>query len=97
MSYLNSPRKGFPRGMNICVWTHLGVTKWKKTSTQKKMEDDLTKMETTSKLKKKEDNLKKKGKTTLKKIKSGFLLNFGANLSWGWLSSLDSFIFTPNK
>ena len=32
MSYLNSPRKGCPRGMQICVWTHLGLIKWKTTS-----------------------------------------------------------------
>ena len=51
MSYLNSPRKGRPRGMKICVWTHLGLIKWKTTSRkirngrrpQKKEEDDLPK------------------------------------------------------
>ena len=32
MSYLNSPRKVCPRGMQICVWTHLGLIKWKTTS-----------------------------------------------------------------
>ena len=32
MSYLNSPRKGCPRGMKIRVWTHLGLIKWKTTS-----------------------------------------------------------------
>jgi hypothetical protein len=35
MSYLNSPRKGCPRGMTICVWTHLGLIKWEMTSTNK--------------------------------------------------------------
>jgi hypothetical protein len=30
VSYLNSPRKACPRGMKICVWTHLGLIKWKK-------------------------------------------------------------------
>jgi hypothetical protein len=38
---LNSPRKGCFRGMTICVWTQLGLTKGKMTS--KKMEDDLKK------------------------------------------------------
>ena len=41
-----------------------------------------------------EDDLKKEGKkkTTSKKIIcSWFLLNLGANLSWGWLSSLRFF------
>jgi hypothetical protein len=40
---------------------------------------------------KKENNLKKQTKNYLKKsskICSQFLLNLGANLSWGWLSSL---------
>ena len=72
MSYLNFPRKGYPRGMKICVWTHLGLIKWKTTSKkirngrrpQKKKEDDLKK-------RKKEDDLKKKYrkkiKTTLQK------------------------------
>jgi hypothetical protein len=32
VSYLNSPRKGSPRSMKICVWTHRGLTKWKPTS-----------------------------------------------------------------
>ena len=40
VSYLNSPRKGCPRGMNICVWTHLGLMKWK-CGRKKKMEEDL--------------------------------------------------------
>jgi hypothetical protein len=49
MSYLNSPRKGCPRGMKICVWTHLGLTKWNSKKIKhgrrppKKMEDDLNK------------------------------------------------------
>jgi hypothetical protein len=46
-----------PRKLKICVWTHLGLIKWKTTSKklngrqpQKKMEDDLKKikMKTTS-------------------------------------------------
>jgi hypothetical protein len=32
VSYLNSPRKRCPRGMTICVWTHLSLIKWKTTS-----------------------------------------------------------------
>jgi hypothetical protein len=32
LSYLNSPRKGPTRGMKFCVWTHLGLIKWKTTS-----------------------------------------------------------------
>jgi hypothetical protein len=52
LSYLNSPRIRPPRGMTICVWTHLGLIKWKTTSKKmKKMEDDLSK--------KMEDDLKK--------------------------------------
>jgi hypothetical protein len=43
VSYLNSPRKGCPGGMNICVWTHLGLIKSKTTSKKLKMEDDLKK------------------------------------------------------
>jgi hypothetical protein len=51
VSYLNSPRKGCPRGKTICVWTHLGLIKWKTISKkirnarrpQKKMEDGLQK------------------------------------------------------
>jgi hypothetical protein len=52
VSYLNSPRKGCPRGKKICVWTHLGLIKWKMTykkirngrhPQKKKMEDDLKK------------------------------------------------------
>ena len=48
-----------------------------------------------------EDDLKKKWKTTSKKLKmeddlkqnfSQILLNLGANLSWGWLSSLRFFL-----
>ena len=63
MSYLNSPRKGCPRGMKICVWTHLGLTKWKTTSKKIKMEDDLRKnkkWKTTLKIKKNEEDLKKR-------------------------------------
>ena len=37
VSYLNSPRKGCPRVMKICVWTHLGLIKWKTTSTKNKI------------------------------------------------------------
>jgi hypothetical protein len=40
---LNSPRKGCPRDMKICVWTDLGLIKWKTTSKRKEMEDDLRK------------------------------------------------------
>ena len=38
VSYLNSPRKGCPRGKKICVLTHLGLIKLKTTSkkTQKR-------------------------------------------------------------
>ena len=42
-------------------------------------------MKTTSKNKKNKDDLKKK-------TFSQFLLNLGANLSWGWLSSLRFFL-----
>ena len=74
MSYLNSPRKGRPRGMITCVWTHLGQIKCKtssrknkewKTTSNKKMEDDLKQKieddlnEIGDNLKKMEDNLKK--------------------------------------
>jgi hypothetical protein len=59
VSYLNSPGKGFPRGMKICVWTHLGLMqgktiskKMEMTSKKMKMEDDLKKNEM-------EDNIKK--------------------------------------
>ena len=62
MSYLNSPRKGCSRGMKICVWTHLGLIKWKTTKKMKKMEEDLKKMKNgrrPQKNKKMEDDLKK--------------------------------------
>jgi hypothetical protein len=42
-SYMNSPRKGCPRGMKICVWTHLGLIKLKTTPKTIKMEEDLKK------------------------------------------------------
>jgi hypothetical protein len=67
VSYLNSPRKGRPRGMITCVWTHLGLIKWKTTSTKNK------KWKTTSN-KKIEDDL-----NFFLKIFSQFLLNLGAN------------------
>jgi hypothetical protein len=61
VSYLNSPRKGCPRGMTICGLMKSKTTskkiKWKTTS--KKMEDDLKKME---------DNLKKNGRQPKKKL-----------------------------
>ena len=53
---------------------------------RKKKEDDLKKRR-----RKMEDDLKKrrrKKEDDLKKAISQFLLNLGANLSWGWLSSL---------
>jgi hypothetical protein len=65
VSYLNSSRKGNPRGMQICVWTHQGLTKWKTTSE--------TKCKTTSKTnvrrpqKKMEDNPKKIMENNIKK------------------------------
>jgi hypothetical protein len=61
LSYLNSPRKGCPRSMKICVWTHLGLIKWKATSKKnKKMEDDLKKNGRGPQKKfKMKDNLKK--------------------------------------
>ena len=43
--------------MKSCVWTHLGLTKWKTTSKKIKMEDDLRK--------------EKKWKTTSKKTCNG--------------------------
>jgi hypothetical protein len=57
--------------------------KWKTTST--KMEDDPP----PKKLKKMENNRRKRKKKEddLKKNFSQFLLNLGAYLSWGWLSS----------
>ena len=68
MSYLNSPRKGCPRGMKICVWTHLGLIKWKTTSKKK--------WKTTSKKKWKMTS-KNKWKTTSKKWeKNCFLLAY---------------------
>jgi hypothetical protein len=62
VSYLNYPRKGYPRGKKIWVWTHLGLIKWKTTlkkirngrQPQKKMEGNLQKNM--------EDNLKKNKK-----------------------------------
>jgi hypothetical protein len=59
--YLNSPRKGCPRGMNICVWTHLGLMKWKTTSKKKKNDRQPQKIM--------EDNLKKNGRQP--QIKNG--------------------------
>jgi hypothetical protein len=94
VSYLNSPRKGRPRGMITCVWTHLGLIKWKtiskknkkwKTTSNKKMEDDLKQKNGRRPNKKNLKNLfsiplkfrgkwkttsKKKWKTTLKKRKT---------------------------
>jgi hypothetical protein len=35
VSYLNSPRKECHRGMKMCVWTHLGLIKWKTNSKNK--------------------------------------------------------------
>jgi hypothetical protein len=65
LSYLISPKKGCPRAMKICVWTHLGLTKWKTTSKKiKNGRRPQKKWKTTSK--KMEDDLKKKGKTTSK-------------------------------
>ena len=32
VSYLNSPRKGCPKGKKFFVWIHLGLIKWKTTS-----------------------------------------------------------------
>ena len=53
-----------------------------------KMTSKNEKMKTTSKKNEKnEDDLKKF------KICSQFLLNLGANLSWGWLSSLRLFMY----
>jgi hypothetical protein len=49
--------------------------KWKTTSQKKREDDDFKK-------------IRFKSKTTSKKNFSQFLLNLGANLSWGWLSSL---------
>ena len=66
MSYLNSPRKGCLRGMKICVWTHLGIIKWKTTS--KKIRNGRRpqkKRKTTSKKAKKEDDLQKSKKGNL--------------------------------
>jgi hypothetical protein len=77
VSYLNSPRKGRPRGMTICVWTNLGLIIWKTTSKnkqnrrrpQKEMEDDLkTKWKTTFKKKERRPQ-KKEMKTASKMIK----------------------------
>ena len=53
--------------------------KWRRPQKNEKNEDDLKKIKN-----KNEDDLKKK-------IFSWFLLNLGANLSWGWLSSLRFF------
>ena len=56
--------------------------KWKTTSKKiKKNEDDLKKKS------KNEDNLEQKFNF------SQFLLNLGANRSWGWLSSLRFFLY----
>ena len=71
VSYLNSPRKGCPRGKNIWVWTHLGLIKWKTTSKkirngrrpQKKMEDDLKKIKING------SQPKKNGRRPKKKMK----------------------------
>ena len=62
------------------------LKKWRRPL--KKNEDDPKK-----KMGKNEDDLKKnekwrRPKKKLKKIFSRFLLDLGANLSWGWLSSL---------
>ena len=73
VSSLNSPRKGCPRGKKICVWTHLGLIKWKTTS--KKIRNGRwtpkNKWKTTSKNKKtyKKSERWKKMKTTKKKWK----------------------------
>jgi hypothetical protein len=61
VSYLNSTKKGCPRGMKICVWTHLGLTKWIQPQKNKKMEDDLK-----NKTQKMKDDLKKKMRDDLK-------------------------------
>jgi hypothetical protein len=61
VSYLNSPRKGCPRGMKSCVWTHLNLMKWKTTSEITKngrLPHNKIKMEGNLK-KKMEDNVKK--------------------------------------
>jgi hypothetical protein len=76
VSYLNFPRRGCPRGKKICVWTHLGLIKWKMTSKkikngrklfkkngrrpQKKKKKKNYQKKTRSTQKKKEDDLKKK-------------------------------------
>ena len=49
------------------------------------MEDNLKQIKMEDDLKKKEDDKKNKNF-------SWFLLNLGANLSWGWLSSLRFFV-----
>jgi hypothetical protein len=63
VSYLNSPRKGSPRGKKICVWTHLGLKKIRngRQPPTKKMEDDLKKKNLTKNI---EDEPLKKWKTT---------------------------------
>jgi hypothetical protein len=45
VSYLNFPVKGCPKGKQICVWSHLGLIKWKTTLKSKKIKDELKKIE----------------------------------------------------
>jgi hypothetical protein len=71
VSYLNSPRKGCPRGMQICVWTHLGLTKLKTTSKeiQNGRRPQKKKWKTTSKQIGRQPQKKRGEKTKKKRVR----------------------------